>query len=91
MLPLAQVEAARAQAECAGLLDFVKSPNRLKFPEYRGPGEAAFRRVSWQAMKLLERNFPPPRFAFDLDNSVERDQRYAEIRRVCRDAALAPP
>ncbi len=31
----------------AGLLDFVKSPNRLKYPEYRGPGETEFRRVSW--------------------------------------------
>jgi formate dehydrogenase major subunit len=31
----------------AGLLDFVKSPNRLKFPEYRGPGESEWKRVSW--------------------------------------------
>ena len=31
----------------ASLLDFVKSPNRLKFPEYRGPGDTAFKRVSW--------------------------------------------
>ena len=31
----------------ASLLDFVKSPNRLRFPEYRGPGETAFKRVSW--------------------------------------------
>jgi formate dehydrogenase major subunit len=31
----------------AGLLDFVHSPNRLKHPEYRGPGESEWRRVSW--------------------------------------------
>ena len=31
----------------ASLLDFVKSPNRLRVPEYRGPGETEFRRVSW--------------------------------------------
>ena len=31
----------------SSLLDFVKSPNRLKFPEYRGPGETQFKRVSW--------------------------------------------
>jgi formate dehydrogenase major subunit len=31
----------------ASLLDFVHSPNRLKFPEYRGPGEAEWKRVSW--------------------------------------------
>jgi formate dehydrogenase major subunit len=31
----------------ASLLDFVKSPNRLKFPEYRAPGTAEWKRVSW--------------------------------------------
>jgi formate dehydrogenase major subunit len=31
----------------AALLDFVHSPNRLKHPEYRGPGEAEFKRVTW--------------------------------------------
>jgi len=31
----------------AGLLDFVHSPNRLKFPEYRAPGEREWKRVSW--------------------------------------------
>jgi formate dehydrogenase major subunit len=31
----------------AGLIDFVHSPHRLKFPEYRGPGETEFRRISW--------------------------------------------
>ena len=31
----------------ASLIDFIRSPNRLKFPEYRGPGETQFKRVSW--------------------------------------------
>jgi formate dehydrogenase major subunit len=31
----------------AALLDFVHSPNRLKRPEYRGPGEAQFKPVTW--------------------------------------------
>jgi formate dehydrogenase major subunit len=31
----------------AGLLDFVHSPNRLKYPEYRAPGSDKFVRVSW--------------------------------------------
>ncbi len=31
----------------ASLLDFVNSPDRLRFPEYRGPGETEFRRISW--------------------------------------------
>src|SRR5580704_7880921 len=31
----------------ASLLDFVKSPNRLRTPEYRGPGATEWKRVSW--------------------------------------------
>ena len=31
----------------AGLLDFVQSPNRLKYPEYRAPGSDKFVRISW--------------------------------------------
>jgi formate dehydrogenase major subunit len=31
----------------AGLLDFVHSPNRLKYPEYRAPGSDKFVRMSW--------------------------------------------
>lgn len=31
----------------AALLDFVHSPNRLQYPEYRAPGGNEFKRVSW--------------------------------------------
>ncbi len=31
----------------AGLLDFVHSPNRLKYPEYRAPGSDRFVRIAW--------------------------------------------
>jgi formate dehydrogenase major subunit len=31
----------------AGLLDFVRSPNRLKYPEYRAPGSDKFVRIGW--------------------------------------------
>jgi formate dehydrogenase major subunit len=31
----------------SALLDFIHSPNRLKFPEYRAPGEKEWKRVSW--------------------------------------------
>ena len=31
----------------AGLLDFVHSPNRLKYPEYRAPDSAEWKRISW--------------------------------------------
>lgn len=32
----------------AGLVDFIKSPNRLKFPEYRAPGSDKWERISWE-------------------------------------------
>lgn len=32
----------------AGLIDFVHSPNRLKYPEYRAPGSDKWQRVSWE-------------------------------------------
>jgi formate dehydrogenase major subunit len=31
----------------AALLDFVRSPDRLRFPEYRAPGSATWERVTW--------------------------------------------
>jgi len=31
----------------AGLLDFIHSPNRLKYPEYRAPGSNEWKRMSW--------------------------------------------
>lgn len=31
----------------AGLLDFVHSATRLKFPEYRAPGSREWKRISW--------------------------------------------
>jgi formate dehydrogenase major subunit len=31
----------------ASLLEFVRSPDRLKFPEYRAPGSSEWKRVSW--------------------------------------------
>ncbi len=31
----------------AGLVDFIRSPDRLQFPEYRAPGSSEWKRVSW--------------------------------------------
>ncbi len=31
----------------AGLVDFIHSPDRLKFPEYRAPGLDRWQRISW--------------------------------------------
>ena len=33
----------------AGLLDFVHSPNRLKYPEVREPGSNEWKRISWDS------------------------------------------
>jgi len=33
----------------AGLLDFIHSPNRLKYPEYRAPGSRQWQRISWDS------------------------------------------
>jgi formate dehydrogenase major subunit len=32
----------------ASLVDFVRSPNRLRYPEYRAPGSSKFERVTWE-------------------------------------------
>lgn len=32
----------------AGLLDFIHSPNRLRYPEYRAPGSNEWKRISWE-------------------------------------------
>ena len=47
-------------------------------------------RVAGQTMKRLDRNLAPAGSALDLHDSVEGDQRHAEIRRVGGDAGLAP-
>jgi formate dehydrogenase major subunit len=31
----------------AGLVDFIHSPNRLKYPEYRAAGSGEWKRISW--------------------------------------------
>ena len=32
----------------AGLLDFIQSENRLRYPEYREPGSRKWRRITWE-------------------------------------------
>jgi len=32
----------------ASLVDFIHSPNRLKYPEYRAPGSSEWKRISWE-------------------------------------------
>jgi formate dehydrogenase major subunit len=40
----------------AGLLDYINSPNRLKYPEYRAPGSNEWKRISWdEALSRIAR------------------------------------
>jgi len=46
----------------SALLDFIHSPNRLKFPEHRAPGEREFKRVSWDfALERIARHLKDDR------------------------------
>jgi formate dehydrogenase major subunit len=48
----------------ASLLDFVKSENRLKYPEYRAPGATEYERVSWDfALDRIARHMKKDRDA----------------------------
>jgi formate dehydrogenase major subunit len=56
----------------AGLLDFVHSPNRLKYPEIREPGSTAWKRVSWDdAMTRLVKLMKADRDANFIANNAE--------------------
>ena len=53
----------------AGLLDFVHSPSRLKYPEIREPGSKEWKRVSWdEAMSRLAKMMKADRD----ENFIER-------------------
>lgn len=46
----------------AGLLDFVHSPSRLKYPEYRAAGSKEWQRISWDdAFKRIARHLKDDR------------------------------
>jgi formate dehydrogenase major subunit len=56
----------------AGLLDFVHSSNRLKYPEIREPGSTEWKRVSWDiAMSRLAKMMKEDRDANFLANNAD--------------------
>lgn len=56
----------------AGLLDFVHSPNRLKYPEVREPGSTEWKRVSWSdAMSRIAKLMKADRDANFVTNNAE--------------------
>ncbi len=56
----------------AGLLDFVHSPNRLKYPEVREPGSTEWKRISWdEAMGRLAKFMKADRDANFMTNNAD--------------------
>ena len=56
----------------AGLIDFVHSPSRLQYPEYRAPGSDRWQRISWNdALERIARLLKQDRDAnFELRNAA---------------------
>lgn len=74
----------------AGLLDFVHSPNRLKFPEIREPGSSEWKRVSWDdAMGRLARMMKADRDANFVATNAEGKlvNRWTSTGMLCASAA----
>ena len=59
-------------AKGAGLLDFVHSPNRLKYPEVREPGTSEWKRVGWdEAMARIAKLMKADRDAHFVARSAD--------------------
>jgi formate dehydrogenase major subunit len=70
----------------ASLLDFVRSPNRLGFPEYRAAGSARFERVTWDwALDRIARLMKEDRDR----NFVEKNAAGTTVNRWATTAFLA--
>lgn len=70
----------------AGLLDFVHSPNRLKYPEIREPGSKEWKRVSWdEAMNRLVKMMKADRDA----NFIARNDKGQLVNRWLSTGMLA--
>ena len=62
----------------AGLLDMVKSPNRLKYPEVREAGSREWKRISWdEALTRIAKHMKADRDA----NFVEKNDKGVTVNR----------
>lgn len=65
----------------ASLLDFVHSPNRLKYPEYRAPGSSEWKRMSWdEALNRIAKLLKEDRDA----NFVETNEKGQKVNQIGR-------
>jgi formate dehydrogenase major subunit len=70
----------------AGLLDFVHSPNRLKYPEVREPGSKEWKRISWdQAMSRIAKFMKDDRDA----NLLLKNEKGLDVNRWTTTGMLA--
>ena len=70
----------------ASLLDFVHSPNRLKYPEYRAPGSNEWKRMSWdEALDRIAKLLKADRDA----NFVEKNEKGQTVNRWLTTGMLA--
>lgn len=74
----------------AGLLDFVHSPNRLKYPEIREPGSKEWKRVTWDdAMTRLVKMMKADRDANFIANNAAGNvvNRWTSTGMLCASAS----
>lgn len=70
----------------AGLVDFINSPNRLKYPEYRAPGSDKWERISWDdALTRISKLLKEDRDA----NFIERNDKGQLVNRWLTTGMLA--
>lgn len=70
----------------AGLVDFINSPNRLKYPEVRVPGSDKWQRISWsEALERIAKHMKDDRDA----NFVERNEKGQLVNRWTTTGMLA--
>ncbi len=70
----------------AGLIDFIHSPNRLQYPEYRAPGSDKWQRMTWDdALDRIARLMKQDRDA----NFIEKNEQGATVNRWLSTAMLA--
>lgn len=70
----------------AGLIDFIHSPNRLQYPEYRAPGSDKWQRITWEdAIDRIARLMKADRDA----NFVEKNDKGQTVNRWLTTGMLA--
>ncbi len=74
----------------AGSMDFVNSPNRLQYPEYRAPGSDKWVRISWEeAISRIARHLKDDRDANFVEKNAEGTtvNRWTTTGMLCASAA----